>query len=360
MILVYCDTITPRHEFVFDFMLTGLIGSEFRLTTSLREFEDHTGPKFCYSAGSHGSALHFLPSGLLHDTGIRVHEIRLLNWEGIPVFFKTDESPLWPFDPFSLVFYLISRYEEYLPFEEDEHGRFTAGQSLAYTEGFLGEPVADLLAHKLRKLLEQTFPGYPWPSKPFRLQPTFDIDIAFAHLAKGPWRAAAAWAKLLLKADLGSAAIRMQVLRGTKPDPYDNFDLHLRLAQQYGQNIRYFVLAGDFGRYDRNTTFRHRRFRNLIRNARDAMPVPGVLTVGIEAAEDAVRVVVSDTGVGISPEDLPRITEPLYSTKPRGMGLGLAIARAIVDKNQATMRVASQLGAGSQFTVELKRAGGMV
>ncbi len=56
---------------------------------------------------------------------------------------------------------------------------------------------------------------------------------------------------------------------------------------------------------------------------------------------------------GIEAEDLARIMEPLYSTKARGLGLGLAIARSIVEKNQGTLRVASEPGRGSTFTIRL-------
>jgi two-component system sensor kinase FixL len=68
---------------------------------------------------------------------------------------------------------------------------------------------------------------------------------------------------------------------------------------------------------------------------------------------DGLEVAVTDTGVGISPEDLHRIMEPLYSTKARGLGLGLAIARAILEKNQGSMRLSSEVGKGSAFTVRL-------
>jgi two-component system sensor kinase FixL len=57
--------------------------------------------------------------------------------------------------------------------------------------------------------------------------------------------------------------------------------------------------------------------------------------------------------MGISPENLSRITEPLYSTKARGLGLGLAIARAILDKNKGSLRVVSELGRGTTCTVRL-------
>ena len=95
---------------------------------------------------------------------------------------------------------------------------------------------------------------------------------------------------------------------------------------------------------------------NLIRNAREAMPDGGPITVTARQAAPHLEVTVTDTGVGIEPERLSRIMEPLYSTKARGLGLGLAIARSILEKNQGSLRVTSELGRGSAFTVTLRAA----
>jgi signal transduction histidine kinase len=92
---------------------------------------------------------------------------------------------------------------------------------------------------------------------------------------------------------------------------------------------------------------------NLIRNARDAMPDGGRLVISGHVADGHVEISVADTGTGIEPDDLARIMEPLYSTKARGLGLGLAIARSIVEKNQGALRVASEPGRGSIFTLRL-------
>jgi signal transduction histidine kinase len=97
-------------------------------------------------------------------------------------------------------------------------------------------------------------------------------------------------------------------------------------------------------------------FGNLIRNARDAMPNGGTLTFTGRAAGDFVEVDVTDSGAGIAPELLGRIMEPLYSTKARGLGLGLSIARAILDKSGGGLRVSSTPGQGSTFTVRLRAA----
>jgi signal transduction histidine kinase len=95
-------------------------------------------------------------------------------------------------------------------------------------------------------------------------------------------------------------------------------------------------------------------FANLIRNAREAMPQGGRLTVTGTSVDDRVAVAVSDTGIGIPRESLSQVMEPLYSTKAKGLGLGLAIARAILEKNQGAMRLASEPGQGTTFTVFLK------
>jgi signal transduction histidine kinase len=95
-------------------------------------------------------------------------------------------------------------------------------------------------------------------------------------------------------------------------------------------------------------------FANLVRNAREAMPQGGQLTLTARQVAEGVEVAVADSGVGIAPELLARVMEPLYSTKARGLGLGLALARAILEKNGGSLRVASTPGQGSTFTVLLK------
>lgn len=94
-------------------------------------------------------------------------------------------------------------------------------------------------------------------------------------------------------------------------------------------------------------------FSNLIRNGYESMPDGGRLTLATRTAQDHIEVDVIDVGCGIAPEDLSRIREPFRSTKPRGIGLGLALSHAILERNRGTLRVASELGRGSTFTVTL-------
>jgi len=95
-------------------------------------------------------------------------------------------------------------------------------------------------------------------------------------------------------------------------------------------------------------------FTNLITNACQAMPDGGSLTITIiSPAEDRVSVSVSDTGPGISEENMKRLFEPLFSTKAKGIGLGLVVTKAIIEAHQGSIDVRSESGKGTTFTVTL-------
>ncbi len=96
-------------------------------------------------------------------------------------------------------------------------------------------------------------------------------------------------------------------------------------------------------------------FKNLIRNARDAMTDGGTLGIDFTDSDDCLTFRISDTGTGISASNLQMILEPLYTTKARGMGLGLSITRTIVEKNKGVLEIESTPGSGSCFSIALKK-----
>ena len=97
-----------------------------------------------------------------------------------------------------------------------------------------------------------------------------------------------------------------------------------------------------------------RVYRNLIRNAIQAMPEGGCLAVRSEApSPEWVAVSFSDTGVGIDEETLGKVFEPLFTTKAKGIGLGLALTKMLIEAHGGTIEVQSRVGEGSTFTVKL-------
>ncbi len=92
---------------------------------------------------------------------------------------------------------------------------------------------------------------------------------------------------------------------------------------------------------------------NLTRNAIEATPAKGVLSVSTALIGNAVCLTVADTGSGIPPWNIEKIFDPFFTTKDTGTGLGLAICKSIIDRHHGRIDVHSRRGSGTVFTVEL-------
>ena len=92
---------------------------------------------------------------------------------------------------------------------------------------------------------------------------------------------------------------------------------------------------------------------NLITNAVQAMPEGGKLTIRASRTGETASISIQDTGVGIPGEDLPRLFQPLFTTKPRGQGFGLPVCQRLVEAHGGSITVESEVGVGSTFTVQI-------
>jgi len=99
----------------------------------------------------------------------------------------------------------------------------------------------------------------------------------------------------------------------------------------------------------------HKAFQNLVLNALDAMPAGGTLNFRTAETQPGVRIEVSDTGKGLTPEECSRLFTPYYTTKQQGTGLGLAIVQSVVSDHRGTISVASEEGHGTTFRIDLPR-----
>jgi signal transduction histidine kinase len=104
---------------------------------------------------------------------------------------------------------------------------------------------------------------------------------------------------------------------------------------------------------DADADLLHRAFQNLVLNALDAMPAGGTLTMRTTEQEGSVRIEVSDTGKGLTPEECSRLFTPYYTTKVQGTGLGLAIIQSVISDHHGTISVSSDEGHGTTFRIEL-------
>lgn len=148
--LFYCAYITPRLKYILDFIGKELQSGSLQLTSSLEEFSQYNGVKVNYSDNRiTQSELWITPHELLFEKGCKEQVIECFETNNVKVFFKTDGD--FPFDIFAASFYLLSRYEEYLPHKKDMYGRYAHENSLAFKENFLHLPLINIWLQEFKQ-----------------------------------------------------------------------------------------------------------------------------------------------------------------------------------------------------------------
>lgn len=258
--VIITDNSSARQEYIIQFMMADLLGYTVRFNEPCQPGE----ALLAYTVERPSAqCLHIRPYGLLTESGVVTQQVIMDNWEELPSFFSQEGEI--PFDIFSAAFYLVSRYEEYLPHEKDMYGRFAHKSSLAFREGFLSLPLVDLWAMKLRELVRKQFPMEVPVFRHFSFTPSYDIDHAWQYLNKGMGRTIAQIGKDLIAGNMERIRQRIRVLRKKEKDPYEIYEwldaLHLRyrLKPYY-----FFPLAANVRSYDRNISPYRKPLRELL------------------------------------------------------------------------------------------------
>ncbi len=243
-------------------------------TTKIEEFIAHEGLKFSYTKQPLGSELFIKCNDLLFNQGIDYLDSKLVTWDEIPCFFQTNFSAEVPCDIFAASFYLISRYEEYLPHVKDQFERFPASESLAYQHKFLDQPIIDIWAYKFRDiLLSSYFKDYQEElnnkKRKFNYISTIDIDNAYQFKHKGFTRSVGGILKDISQFDIRNVWLRFLVLFGIRRDPFDMYKRLLFMKKKYKVKTIFFFLLGDYSTFDKNISPGNTNYKLLIKNIAD-------------------------------------------------------------------------------------------
>jgi len=266
-ILIYTPHITERIAFVIDVIFKEHLQIPFYLTDSINEFQQAT-VKIVYAAQPVCSEndVFIWQHPLLLETDVRKQIIDLNQFEEEPVFFQSPHNQsILPFDIFALSFYLLTRYEEYLPHRKDDYGRFPAAESIACKSGFLQKPLVDILVLKFARKLQSVFPELTCELPEPTYIATYDIDHAYAYKYKGFVRTAGGFVKQLLRFDFKEIKLRIAVLKGDQPDPFDTYQYIETIRQKYNLNSYYFILFSGISPYDRGLNPKNKQFQKIIR-----------------------------------------------------------------------------------------------
>ena len=265
MLLVHSKTDSPRWKYIAHTFLADLAGIPFRHTTDTEAYRRYEGPTLNYARERiRPDEFHIVPEGLLDERGLRDGMMTVIQYQGQSAIFPVHGGDL-PFDPFSASFWLLSRYEEYLPHALDRYGRYAHTNSLAFRADFLQTPVVSFWVDDIRNILKRRFPSLELEPRHFRFLPTYDIDIAFSYLHKSLYRTLGGWVRDLLDRKWDRVMERLAVMRRRRKDPYDVYEWLDAQHLIYGLKPYYFFLVADeqVG-YDRNNHPSERALRELI------------------------------------------------------------------------------------------------
>ena len=268
--LVLVPKVTDRVHYTFDLLFKQLLGLDFDLTTDAERFVACDGPRLHYGKERLSNEPFQKAIGLLFERHINEQETNSVDFEGVKGLFPVyGKDTFMPFDVFAASFYLVSRYEEYLPQVRDKYGRFQAESTWMHENGLLQKPLVDIWAIALGNRLKAVYPNLNLKERKFEFVPTYDIDAAWAYKHKGLFRTVGGFVKDLAAGNREGIKVRHEVLRGKRTDPFDSFDFMLDLQKQFRHKPIYFILCGDYDTNDKNISLRNEAFRNLIKRLGD-------------------------------------------------------------------------------------------
>jgi hypothetical protein len=216
MVLFYSDFITERIKYVVHFILKEQMGIDVEITSDYSYCEESSLCIINYSSKIFPkNAFNIIPHGILKETTIIEQEINCIKQQNYFSFFQTENSD-FSFDIFAAVFYLISRYEEYLPHQKDEYVRYAHINSIAYKQGFLNQPIVNIWIDEFSKALQKHWPSLEIIKPQFSSIITHDIDMAWSYKHKGILRNIGGFLK---QPNIN----RLLVLLRVKKDPFDSY-----------------------------------------------------------------------------------------------------------------------------------------
>lgn len=155
MILVYTHKVTNRLSYTFQTVFEQILKIPVSFTDDINFYLSCKTTKLSYTTKAIDDGLYFPSASLLFEEDIKSQNTAAIpQADGTVGLFETPTNKYFNFDVFATVFYLISRYEEYLPHQKDKYGRFLATESFAFKNNCLELPIVNIWAEKLLNLLQ--------------------------------------------------------------------------------------------------------------------------------------------------------------------------------------------------------------
>lgn len=267
---IISDIQTPRLSYICDVIFTSYLGVAYDISTEADTANDIINIRYGKREKAEDS-FSIKSSKLLTESIIRDHNIQVTTLEGLTnlQFEGAEKSQLedgttdLDTDLFAMVFYLLSRYEEYLDGPKDEHGRYPSRESLASKHDFLHLPLVDMWIDRFTQMINKRF-DVEWALiGEFNIQPTIDIDLPYAYKYKG-WKKYAGIAKDIIKWNRLNQKARINNWI-TGADPFDTYNWIKEACAKCKMRPIIFLLNNYKKPYDENHIAYADHFTNIIK-----------------------------------------------------------------------------------------------
>ncbi len=264
MLFIYTERITDRIQYIMQYVFEERLGIQFFITDKLEQFSAVTGAlRIAYATEGIDNALFFFAQPLLFENDIKKIELREGVTDQTTVLFTHDHKAALSFDVFAAIFYLISRYEEYLNDPKDKHGNYNCSNSILVKLKVSHIPVADQWINLLKEVLIKNFPAIKFKKHSPKFGLSFDIDVAYQYKNRSIARTGAGFFKKVLTGSFKELKNQLLVLLNKKEDAFDTYSYIFNTLKN--KKAVFFFDMGLYGKFDKNPSFRNKRFRTLIK-----------------------------------------------------------------------------------------------
>lgn len=282
MLLIYVQKLSPRIDYIFKQICTKILGIEISFTNEIEKFISHAAPKISYGPIPLGTELFFEASGLLSAKNIEAVDVHVETWGDTYGFFRLSDKSALPYDIFSAAFYLLTRYEEYLPYQPNELGAFPHTQSLAYEHNFLEQAIVDIWAAIFLDKLLEAFPDLNYKQNKLEVNTLVGAKQAFAYANQNFVNSLIGYVKDLSLGQFSKLWDRTKTLVGLKPDPFDTFSWISQRTKSNNKKFTVFFMMSNARELSQIQNFKSPKYHEKIKLIGDYQEV------GLLISKDAI------------------------------------------------------------------------
>ncbi|MEP6465043.1 MAG: hypothetical protein ABJB05_02005, partial [Parafilimonas sp.] len=256
MLLIYTPHITNRIQYIMQYIFEEKFGINYQLINNIEAYKnDKHYLKIAYANQNIQEGLFFYADTLLFQENIQSIELNAGFFNNIKVLFAhSNNLSALPFDVFAAIFYLLSRYEEYLNEPLDKFQNYNYSNSILFKQKILDTPIVEQWLELLKEILLKNFPYLQFKNHTPKFALSFDIDVAYAYKNRSIAITAGGIAKKIIQLNFNEVKNQLLTLLNKKKDKYDTY-AYIFSSIKNKKPIFFFDM-GDYGKFDKNPSWK--------------------------------------------------------------------------------------------------------